>query len=280
MPIQITPELIHALLGGRFVVQTAIGQGGQGAVFRARRTARPDGRAAADDCALKIHFDPQQDERVVREIGVMERLRHPCLANLIEHGVLQTGADQVRYIAWEFIDGIPLATRITAGPLPARTVAVVGRDVATALAHVWAEGVVHRDVKPANIMLRTGDEAAVLIDLGAARHLTQATLTAVGWTCGTSGYMSPEQARGEQQLTCFSDVFALGLALIEALTGRHPTGHRQDLLQSSAVVPSQLLPAAPVGLVRLLDQMVKPRPAFRPRPEALADAFGRLVPQL
>lgn len=270
----------QARLADRFDFGPEVGTGGQGIVFRARRRMLEDRTPTSDDVAVKFHHDPGQDERVSREITMMTRLRHACLANLLEHGAVDVGSDQVRYIVWEFIDGEPLTKIIARGPLPPKTVAVVGRDVATAIHEVWGQHVVHRDVKPANIMLRAGHDNAVLIDLGCARHLDQSTLTGAGWMVGTRGYMSPEQAQAEQQLTCFSDVFSLGLTLTEALTGRHPTSYRQELIQSTLIKPSMLATTAPAGIVQLLDRMLHPRAAFRPQPDQLADAFDRLAQQL
>jgi serine/threonine protein kinase len=267
----------QARLAHRFDFGSEEGSGGQGIVFRARRNSLEDGTPTSDDVAIKLHHDPRQDDRITREINMMSRLRHACLANLLEHGTVDVGGDQVRYIVWEFIEGEPLSRVIARGPLSPKTVAVVGRDIATAIQEVWAQHVVHRDVKPANIMLRARQENAVLIDLGCARHLDHSTLTGAGWHVGTRGYMSPEQAQGEHQLTCFSDVFSLGLTLAEALTGRHPTNYRQDLIQTTHIKPSTFATTAPVGIVQLFDRMLSPRPAFRPRPDELADAFDRLA---
>lgn len=264
----------------RFDFGAEVGAGGQGVVFRARRRALADGAPSNDDVAIKFHHEPSQDERIEREIRVMTRLRHACLANLLEHGVVTVGQDAVRFIVWEFIEGQPLTHLIAHGPLPPKTVAVVGRDVSTAISQIWMEHVVHRDVKPANVMVRTGRDNAVLIDMGCARHLDHSTVTGAGWRVGTPGYMSPEQAQAEHQLTCFSDIFALGLTLTEALSGRHPTNNRQDVIETTLIRPSALAPAAPPGLVQILDRMLLLRPAFRPQPDQLAAAFGRLVQQL
>jgi serine/threonine protein kinase len=273
-------DLSFDSLQDRFNLGAELGRGGQGVVFHARRLRLPDGSSSDDDVALKIHLDPDQDERVAREIEVMARLRHPCLANLLEHGTLRGADHDARFIVWEFIDGSPLSKRISQGPLSPRLAAIIGRDVSTALTHIWSQRVVHRDVNPKNIMLRRGDQAAVLIDLGAARHLDQNTITAVGTTWGTPGYMSPEQARGDSQLTCFSDVFTLGLTLVEAITARHPTNRRQDLLQTAEIRPSSFLTTAPTGMTQLLDRMLAHRIAFRPSPTVLAQEFGRLADQL
>jgi serine/threonine protein kinase len=276
----ISPDDIRALLGARFEIGVELGRGGQGVVFRALRTLLPDGREADDDCALKVHLSQGHDERVAREIAVMERIRHPCLANLLEHGVVESPDRHSSYIAWEYIEGKPLDRCIRESPVSPRTAALIGRDVANAIVHIWDQRVVHRDIKPSNIMMRAGDEGAVLIDLGAARHLDESTLTAVGWTLGTEGYMSPEQSRGESRLTCFSDVFSLAVSLVEALTGRHPTGRRQDILSATRLRGASLLPASPALLVDAIDRMLEHRPAFRPQPRALAELFDRLLTQL
>jgi eukaryotic-like serine/threonine-protein kinase len=267
-------------LAHRFDFGNEAGTGGQGIVIRARRRMLDDGTTTSDDVAVKFHHDPAQDARITREISVMTRLRHACLANLLEHGTVDVNGVQVRFIVSEFIEGESLSHIIACGPVAAETVAVVGRDIATAIREIWSQHVVHRDVKPANIMLRAGHESAVLIDLGCARHLEHSTLTGAGFRVGTDGYMSPEQGMGEHQLTCFSDMFSLGLTLTEALTGRHPTSHRQNIIHQVRITPSTLATTAPVGLVQLLDRMLQPRPAFRPRPDELADALDRLVQQL
>lgn len=276
----LTAERVHALLGERFEIRDELGRGGQGVVFRATRRAIASGASANDDVALKVHLDPLEDERVVREIGVMEALQHRTLAKLLEHGTVPVDGHAVRFIAWEYIDGQPLSLRIAAGPVPPKAVAVVGRDAAEAITKIWSKQVVHRDVNPKNVMLRAGNERAVLIDLGAARHLTQQTLTATGYTWGTPGYMSPEQFAGGQELTCLSDIYSLGLTMLEALTARHPTARRQDLLSTAPFSAVALAPDAPPALTALIDRMMAKRAAARPRPDQVADEAGTLAAQL
>src|SRR5690606_16371777 len=149
----------------------------------------------SDDVALKIYDAEGQDARVAREVAAMGRIRHPALAGLVESGHLTLGGRALRYVAWEYVDGEALDERLVRGPLAPNTVAVVGRDVASALSELWDHRIVHRDVKPKNVMLRTGEREAVLIDLGIARHLAEGTLTPHGMVWGTPGYMSPEQIR-------------------------------------------------------------------------------------
>jgi serine/threonine protein kinase len=271
---------IVAALGGRYALGRQLRLGGQGVVYFATRTAALDGSPAADPVALKLHFDPSQDERVEREIAAMEQVRHPSLANLIEHGRVTIGERFVRFVAWEFIDGEALDHRLRQGPLVAKTVASVGRDVARAIDHIWAKRIVHRDVNPKNIMLRKGDRDAVLIDLGVARHLSMQTITGAGLTWGTMGYLSPEQCRTETQLTCHSDVFCLAITLQECLTGRHPTGGDQARLAMTPPPTALVAPTAPAALAAIIDSMYASRAAFRPHPNVLADRFAVLAQTL
>jgi serine/threonine protein kinase len=276
-PTALTASDVERLLNHRFSLDRELGRGGQGVVFLATRQTDASGAKTHDRVALKVHLDPLEDERVAREIGVMEQLQHSNLARLIEHGTLVLGQHVVRFIAWEYIEGEPLSHRLAAGPIDPRTVAVIGRDVGAALAQFLPFRVVHRDVNAKNIMLREGDANAVLIDLGCARHLTQQSLTATGYTWGTPGYMSPEQAVGGQQLTCFSDVYSLGLTMLEALTGRHPTARRQDLLTTVPISARALASHAPEPLTALIDRMMSLRIAGRLAPDQVAERATQIL---
>lgn len=268
-------------LAKRFEISRELGVGGQGVVYKARRLSWQDGTIAGDEVALKVHLDSAQDERAEREIRMMAAVHSPYLARLLEHGAIMVGGKRVTVVAWEYIDGAPLNHRITSGgALQPKIVASVGRDVCLAITEIWNRRVVHRDINPKNVMLRAGDREAVLIDLGAARHIAEATLTAAGLTWGTMGYLSPEQARAETSLTCASDIFALAVTLQEALCGRHPTGGDQGLLISRPVLTADIAPSAPAKLASLIDSMLALRAAFRPNPPFLADRFSHLLGQL
>src|SRR5271157_5591512 len=223
------PAEIEAALGGRYIVGPEIAVGGQGAVFRATRTSRPDGTAANDIVALKLHFYSNQAIRVQREITAMESLSHPSLARLIEHGYCDVAGRNTRYIAYEFIEGQSLKHRLRSGRLLESEVLPIGRDVSAAIAALWSRRIVHGDIKPSNIMLRDSG-GAVLIDLGAARDSEHDNTMASRRPFGTCGYFSPEQARGEA-VTSASDIFSLGVVMLECLLGRHPTACQQSGLQ-------------------------------------------------
>jgi serine/threonine protein kinase len=278
---QFSTAEIEFQLENRFAIINTIRSGAQGHVYQATRVQTPEGSPAHDLVALKLYFDSAHVERVEREVSAMDRLRVPCLANLVEHGSIFISGMALRYVASEFIVGTPLDERLLkSGPLSPAMVAIVGRDVSTAISTLWEHRIVHRDVNPKNIMLRDDQKEAVLIDLGIARHLSQAALTSVGTAWGTHGYMSPEQSQAERNLTSNSDVFALGVVLQEALVGYHPTARDQNKLHRDPPLTEDLVPDAPTELAALIDQMLGGRPAFRPRVNDLVRRFGLLAEQL
>lgn len=275
------PNEVMSSLGGRFEVDQELRVGGQGVVYRARRERAQDQTPAADLVALKLYTDPGQDERVEREIAAMERVRHPNLAKLVEHGRVKLDSREIRYVAWEFIDGQALDHRILKqGAVAAKTVACIGRDVAGAIDYIWTRRIVHRDINPKNVMLRAGDREAVLIDLGVARHLAEDTITAAGLTWGTWGYLSPEQVRAETALTCSSDVFSLAVTLQEALTGAHPTSMDQRRLALAPTKTAAIAPSSPAALAEVIDRMLSLRAPFRPRPGELVEQLGEIAERL
>lgn len=274
-PQRFTTTQVEAALGSRFSVIQEIRPGAQGSVFLARRRLTLSNVAVDDEVALKLYFSTVELARVEREIAAMEQIRHPSLAGLIEHGQVFISGHLLKYVAWEFVRGQPLDERIAQAPVQARLVASIGRDVSAAIAELWAKRIVHRDIKPPNVMLRHGDADAVLIDLGVARHLAEPSLTAYGATWGTVGYMSPEQSRTERNLTCKSDMFSLGVVLLEALGGAHPTSRDQNRLVLSPPKSADISPLLPGRFAQLLDSLLALRPVFRPDPQSAAAEFER-----
>jgi serine/threonine protein kinase len=280
------PAEIEAALGRRYIVGPEIGVGGQGAVFGATRTSRPDGTAANDIVALKLHLHPSQSIRVQREITAMENLSHPTLARLIEHGHCDVAGRHTRYIAYEFIEGESLSHRLRRdGRLLESEVLPIGRDISAAIAALWSRRIVHGDIKPSNIMLKDSG-GAVLIDLGVATYLKEDAARRPfrpkvyfspeqvrPW--GTLGYFSPEQARGEKPLSCASDIFSLGMAMLESLQGRHPTNHDQSALADGIRASGYRLTVSS-SLLSTLDRMLSARPASRPSPAGLSGYFEML----
>ena len=274
MPVQFAPAAVEAALENRFIVGPQIAVGGQGAVFRATRTSRPDGTAASDLVALKLHLYHTQDVRAQREVAAMEHISHVALARMVENGSCEVAGRRTRYVAWEFIEGQTLSRQLKFGRLDEPEVLAIGRDVSAAIAEIWSRRIVHGDIKPSNIMLRDSG-GAVLIDLGAARYLSQDNTPAAREPFGTRGYFSPEQARAAKGLSCASDIFSLGVVMLQALLGRHPTDFSQAALADGLRASDTKL-AATSSLLSELDKMLSARPTARPQPADLSRRFQRL----
>jgi serine/threonine protein kinase len=170
--------------------------------------------------ALKL-FRPDSTDpaRERAEFELLARLSHPALVTVFDAGVDDHPFTGRRaYLVMELVDGITLREHLATGPLDPRQAARFGVQLSQALSYIHGRDVVHRDVKPANILLRPDSGIAKLTDFGVARALDAPRITAVGHLVGTANYLSPEQLRGVQS-TPASDVYALGLVLLESLTG-------------------------------------------------------------
>jgi eukaryotic-like serine/threonine-protein kinase len=208
-------------LNDRYELNEAIGRGGMSTVYRARdnRTGR--------DVAVKL-FRPgtdllDADERYRREVELLSDLDAPGLIAILDADIGDSATSSgVRYLVTELVDGCTLAERIRQSALPERQVARLGAALSRTLEYIHDRGIVHRDVKPPNILIPGSTEADLatpkLVDFGIAVTAHCARLTTDGATVGTANYLSPEQVRGDP-VTSASDVYSLGLVLIEALTG-------------------------------------------------------------
>jgi predicted ATPase len=212
-------------------------------------------------------------ERFVREARAASALNHPNVITIYEIGETEAGW----YIAMELVRGETL--RALAGTAPRSTdeVARLGAQIARALAVAHAAGIVHRDVKPENVMVRPDGYVKVL-DFGIARLVStdagrmtagEAPPTVVGRAVGTLRYMSPEQACGEA-VTAATDIFSLGIVLHELATGTHPFAAASEIATASAILtaaapaPSALNPAVPAEFDTLVARMLEKDPAWRP----------------
>jgi serine/threonine protein kinase len=251
-----------------------------GVVYRARdsQTGRP--------VALKL-FETRgaaDVKRADQEVEVLARLRHPAIVGHIADGVTDRGA---LYLVMEWVDGITLGERLDTGALAIGEVLALGRRLAHALAAAHEAGIIHRDVKPSNVLLAQGrPDAAILIDFGIARVTsTNVKLTRTGITVGTPGYMAPEQARGVRAVTPACDVFSLGCVLYECLTAR-PAFYGESLAATLAKIvfsdPEPLTnyrQAVPPALVELIGRMLTRDAARRPADaRAIASALESIEP--
>jgi eukaryotic-like serine/threonine-protein kinase len=249
--------MVGELILGRFRIEQRIGSGGFGTVYRAwdERLERP--------VAVKAIEAEADGPRVTREAQAVARLDHRNIARLYE----LDGDESHAYLVSELIDGPTLRALGRRGELSDSLIASVGADCASALSHAHRNGVVHRDVKPENVLVAPGGEAK-LVDFGIARITGERTLTRTGDVLGTLGYMAPEQAEGQRPGPA-ADVYSLALTLYEGLCGEHPRIGEGPAATARAIdedVPplGDVRPDLPEHLTDAIDASLDPDPELRP----------------
>ncbi|TDD69518.1 serine/threonine protein kinase [Jiangella aurantiaca] len=257
-------ELTHI---GPYRVVRQLGEGGMGVVYLA--TAR-DGRPVAVK-TLRPWLVGGTDgrRRFEREVATLVRVRGDRVAEVLDADV---SADPP-YIVTRFVDGVPLSAWVAEhGPLAAPDLRILARGLLEALTSVHAAGVVHRDIKPGNVMLAAG--GPVLIDFGIAHATDDTRLTATGLISGTPGYFAPETVLGRDP-TPATDVHAWAATLTYAATGRPPYGGGPDLAVVDRIRRGEHdLSGVEPWLATVLDVALHPDPARRPGVPALAQALG------
>lgn len=258
-----------AVAGGRYRIGSLIGRGGSSAVFR--------GRDAMLGRPVAIKLFPAGEAgrgelRAWREVRTLAGLNHPRLVS-----VFDVGTDQTRtFFVLQLVDGQNLTERLAAGPLTPGQTLHLGGALARGLGYVHRRGVVHRDLKPGNVLLDR-DEQAYLTDVGVARWCGATTLTDDGLIEGATAYVAPEQLYG-QPVEPSADVYALGLVLLECLTGRReypeaPMTAAPARLERPPQIPAEL----PDPVAAALQAMTHPRPAQRPDASELATYFTAML---
>lgn len=251
-----------ALAGGRYLLERRLGRGGMAEVVLARDTTL-DRPVAVKLLADGPSGDPELRERFLREGRFAAQLSHP---NVVR--VYDTGEEDGRpYIVMELVDGASLAEELQRrGPLPAAEVVELGLQACAGLAHAHERGLVHRDVKPQNLLLGRNGTLKVA-DFGIARAGSgSATLTQAGTLLGTAAYMAPEVVRGEPATTA-ADVYSLGAVLYELVTGSPPrrAATIAELADDEAVLlPGQRADGVPRELEETIMRCLDPDPARRP----------------
>ena len=252
------------LLGGRYRLLERLAVGGMGSVWDAEDTVLHR-RVAVKTLVEALAADPTFVERFRREARAAAGLSHPDVASVFDYG--EDG--DTPYIVMERLRGRTLAERLTHGPLDLRDAVAIVKDAASALDAAHAAGIVHRDVKPGNIML-TADGGVKVMDFGIAAAASEATLTGTGSTMGTASYLSPEQAQGERA-TAASDIYSLGAVLFEMLAGRPPFSAETPVAVAAAHVhqaPPDLrsvAPGVPQHVAAACAKALSKAPAARPR---------------
>jgi eukaryotic-like serine/threonine-protein kinase len=269
--------MVGEVVLGRFRIEDRIGSGGFGTVYRAwdERLQRP--------VAVKVIDREHGSPRVTREAQAVARLSHRNIATLYE---LATDGERA-FLVSELIEGETLRALGRRGDLNDRLVAGVGADAAAALTHAHRAGVVHRDVKPENILVlgggarqhdASGAENAKLVDFGIARIAGERTLTATGAVVGTLAYMAPEQADGLRPGPA-ADVYSLALTLYECLCGEHPLIREGGPAATARAIGEPIAPLAevrpelPNEMTEAIDAALDPDPEERPLASELESAL-------
>jgi serine/threonine-protein kinase len=278
--VELGPKL-QAALSGTYTIERELGRGGMATVFLAQDLKHH--RQVAMKVLRPEIANAIGAERFLREIETEAQLNHPHILPLFDSGE----ADGLLYYVMPYVEGESLQDRLDREKqLPLEDALRITRNVAAALAHAHSLGIIHRDIKPGNIMLE-GDEA-VVADFGIARAVTSAGgehLTETGITLGTPAYMSPEQAGGEGTIDGRSDVYALGCVLFEMLAGEPPfTGptaqaiiarHMREEPRSLSVVR----PTVPASVEYAVGKALAKVPADRPlTAERFVELFEAPVP--
>jgi hypothetical protein len=264
------PELTGIeLVLDRYRPLRPLGSGGSGSVWLAR-----DEKTGLDVALKIVAREGKSALRAEREAKAAAQLRHP--ACLRAYGF---GRDSRHvYIAYEFVPGQTYREALRAGALTDDDAVEACAQICDGLAHAHAAGILHRDVKPSNVLLMDGDRvAARVLDFGLAQMADAETLTEAGDVPGTLAYISPERLAGGEA-TPAADVWAVGVMLWEALAGRHPFW-RGSMLETARAIEAgarplgELRPDLPKRLLRLVDSTLSTHPARRPSARDLADAL-------
>ncbi len=250
---------------GPFEIERELGAGAMGAVYLARYT-KTGQRVAIKIIAPGLGSNERAHARFEREAEILKQLKHPHIVRLLATGRFQRSP----FYAMEYVDGEPLdELLLRRGQFGWEEVVEIGKQVCAALQHAHAAGIVHRDLKPSNLMV-TRDRVVKLTDFGIAKDLDVTQLTTANCTVGTAAYMSPEQCKGDRNLTGKSDLYSLGVVLYELLTGRKPfraenamdmfVAHTTDKFER----PSRIVLDIPVWLDTLVCQLMEKKPEHRP----------------
>lgn len=245
-----------AMIAGRYRLDALVGRGGTAEVWKATDTSLE--RTVALKLVTVAH--DESSARAADEAKTLARLSHPSLVQVYDAGTDTSGRP---WVVMEFIEGETMADAVRRGPLPVHRIAEIGASVAEALDHVHAQGLVHRDVKPANVMLGRGG-AVKLTDFGIARLVDAAKVTSTGLMVGTASYLAPEQVAGEP-VGPPADVYSLGLLLLEALTGkREYDGPAVEAAMARLSRDPAMPPSLPLGWAPLLQAMTRREAGARP----------------
>lgn len=242
-----------------YQLEKVIGKGAMSTVYLGVQESLAR-RVAVKILSPTLAADPVFNKRFIKEAQTIGRLGHPHIVTIFDTG----SANNLFYIAMEYLEGATLKERIKAGPIPPEQAVKIVSQIAQALDGAHQKKCIHRDIKPANIMFRTA-ETAVLSDFGIAKNLEDKTqLTAAGWRIGTPNYMSPEQSLAKP-VDGRSDLYSLGIVFYEMLTGNRPY-QGKDAFETAMMHIKEPIPILPASLSRfqpLINRLLAKKPEDR-----------------
>lgn len=268
--------MVGSLVLNRFLIERRIGSGGFGVVYEAW-----DGRLERPVAVKAIESRGEAGRRVLREAQAAARLNHPGIVTLYEMG--EEGGNAL--LVSELVDGATLARLCRERALSDREIGEIGADLCEAVDHAHARGVVHRDIKPQNVLVTDdGEPRAKLMDFGIASLADAAALTAPGDVVGTLAYMSPEQAEG-RTAGPEADVYSLALMLYECWSGENPNRRATPAATARAIGARprplrRLRPELPRELGDAIDACLEPRASRRPSLEELGEGIEEALERL
>jgi len=249
---------------GAYEVLEELGSGGMGKVYRARNTTL-DRLVALKTLSGFLSSDQAFVQRFLKEARVAARLNHPNIVQIYDFGHIE----ETHYIAMEYVDGQSLRKQLAMGRFNEHDALIVARQAVRGLAVAHAQGIVHRDIKPDNLMLTMKGEVKI-VDLGIAKRLDEdQNQTQTGQAIGTPHYISPEQIKGQKNIDGRADIYSLGATLYHLVTGRAPyKGTSGALVMSMHLTaplpdPREHEPTLSEGICRVLRKMMAKEPDER-----------------